>query len=378
MGKRELFIALAFIAAGVVAYQLTAPPPKADGSGFSLSRFWTNARRGIRANTAQASFTHAGTLPVPPEAAELRLEGQVVPGRVKVVGESRGDIAYELAVDSTGPDAETALAYAKQVAIRTDDLGRAVTLRVTYPREGRQSATMMLRLPSRLGVLISGASGVEISNVAAVHLDNVSGDCAVSNVTGGVNGVHRNGSLDVADVSSVKLSLQRSRAKFERVEHGLTIDMRDGECHIVESRGPVDLDEARTDVAIDNPGGPIRVGGTDGTISVKNPRAESTVDVRRAEIEVQLSQSVPLTLLTTDEILRVLLDGPPHVTIDAVSNLGRVQASDFDLTPESVEQESRLAHTFGAPGAPRVSLRNLRGDIVIKNFRGAIVNPKRK
>ena len=57
MGKRELVIAVAFIIAGAIAYQFTAPPPKTNEQGFSFSRFLSNARKGIRGNQAQASLT---------------------------------------------------------------------------------------------------------------------------------------------------------------------------------------------------------------------------------------------------------------------------------------------------------------------------------
>jgi hypothetical protein len=98
MGKRELVIALAFIALGVVAYQMTAPPAQPNERGFSLTRFWENARRGMRSNAAQATATSTGTVLPSAELGELRIEG-VGAGRVRVVGEARRDIAYELTVE---------------------------------------------------------------------------------------------------------------------------------------------------------------------------------------------------------------------------------------------------------------------------------------
>ena len=62
MGKRELVIALAFIVVSAVAYQFTAPDPKPNEKGFSFSRFWNDARREIRGNSAQASFSATGTV----------------------------------------------------------------------------------------------------------------------------------------------------------------------------------------------------------------------------------------------------------------------------------------------------------------------------
>jgi hypothetical protein len=70
-------------------------------------------------------------------------------------------------------------------------------------------------------------------------------------------------------------------------------------------------------------------------------------------------------VLTTDETLTLVLDGPPAIELDAsTSDNGHVQAADFALQPETVERTSRLAHVFGPKGA-RVVLRNARADIVI-------------
>jgi hypothetical protein len=377
MGKRELFIALAFVAIGVIAYHLTAPAPVAGRQGFSLSRIWNDARRGIHGNAAEGTASSQETLPAPAGLTELRVQG-LLSGRVRLIGESRGDIAYVLSVQSTGPDPSAALEYARRVRLKADDLGGALTLQAEYPKVGRQSATLEVRLPSRLAVLVDGAGGVEVSNLAAARLDGVAGDVTVSSVAGTLAGSHRNGSFTVEDVGSVKLTLQRSRASFDRVAGALTLDVRDGECRVVDVRGPIEIDEVRAEVTITNPRGPVRVGGTDGRVTLVHPAAESAVDVRRAEVEVQLAASVPLRLLTTDDTLRLLLEGPPAITIDAVASQGHIDAAAFGLQAEQVDQESRLAHAFGANGAPRVSLRNTRGEIVIKNSRETIVNRERK
>ena len=375
MGKRELFIAIAFIVAGAAAYQLTTPPRTAGREGFSFSRFLDNAKRGIRGNAAQASYTTSGTIRVAPDLAEVRVEG--LNRAVRFVGEARTDIAYELATESSGPDKAAALDYARQVLVKTDDLGSALTIRVIYPRGGRQFASMTLRLPSRLGVLVSTSNGLDVSNLASAHLDNVGGEVTLSRITGAVTGLHRNGSLVAREAGSTKLTLQRSRASFENIEHGLTLDVRDGECRIANSKGPIELDQTRADITVVNHGGAIRISGTEGRVTIADPHEVVKVDVRRAEVEATLGRAVPLTLLTTDDTLRVLLDGPPPVSIDVVANLGKIRAEDFHVQPDTIDQESRLTHTFGGGGV-RVSLRNLRGDIVIRNTHGSIVNPRSK
>ncbi len=377
MGKRELFIAIAFIAVGAVAYQLTAPPRKPGEEGFSFTRFWGRARRGMAGNRAQTSVTQRGTIAVPAGLLEVRVEGVRA---VRVTGEARQDIAYEMEVMSSGPDFPTAQKYADAASLKQDDLGQALTLRATAPDGARQSANLVLRVPSRLGLRVAGGSsgnGVDATRLASLHLENVSGDSEISEVAGLVSGVHRNGSLKVHDVGSVKLSLQRSRATFEAIQKGLTLDVRDGECRIAGSKGPIEVDESRTEVAIIRHDGPIRLGGNDGRVTLDDPQREVKIEVRSAEVEVRLVQAVPLTVLTSDDTLRLLLDGPPAVSLDAAANLGRIQATDFGLQPEWADQEARLAHAFGR-GGPRVALRNVRGDIVIRNPRSEIVIKKSK
>jgi hypothetical protein len=379
MGKRELFIALAFVAVAAAAYQMTAPAPQPGERGFSIGRIWNEARREMRGNSAQATVTSTGTFPAGAGLADLRLESvRVGEMRLRVIGEPRADIMYELSVQSNGPDEAAALASAKRVRVTTDDLGNSLTMRLEYPSEYRQSASMVVRLPSRLGVLVSGANRVDVSDVANAHLEGIGGDCSVSRVAGALSGTHRNGSLKIDGAGSIKLGLQRSRATIQSVERGVTLDARDGECRIANARGPIEIDEQRADIVITSPAGPVRVGGVDGRVVVTDPRAETRIDVRRAEVEVQLAAAVPLTLLTTEDTLRLIFAGPPRVTLDALANGARIQATDFDLTIETHEREQRVVHAFGGSGAPRVSLRNTRGDIVIRKSSETIVNPERK
>jgi hypothetical protein len=227
-------------------------------------------------------------------------------------------------------------------------------------------------------VLVANANGVEITDVAAAQLDSARGDGSIARVVGALSGDHRDGSLEVADVGSAKLTLQRTRSSLDRVAGEIVLELRDGECVVTGPAGSVEIDQLRAEVAVRDARGPVRISGTDGEVRLTGPQAESTVDVRRAEVDVRLSTAVPLTILTTDGTLRLVLDGPPAVAIDAVASQGRVVADDFDLDADTTEQESRLAHTFGETTAPRVSLRNSHGDILIEIFSAAIVNPSDK
>jgi hypothetical protein len=370
MGKRELFIVVGFVLAGILAYQLTVAPAKA-GEGFSFARMWNSAHRGMIANRATGSFARTGHIAPSAAVDQLRIAASGV-SRLRVVGEARADIEYVLQVESTGPDPAAARGYAKDTALKQDDLGRILALRVSYPSDGRQTSTLVLKIPSRLGVRVEGGIGLDVSNVGSVQLDSLLGDTTVTGIAGGVTGSHRNGDLTVTGADFVKMTLLNgSRASFEAITpHGLTLDVRNGECQVAKSAGPLELDEVNEEIAIASYAGPVRISGTGGRVTLDAPRAEAHIDTRRAEVEVTLRSAVPLTLLTTDDTLRLLLDGPPKVTVDAVASDGQVQANDFNLSADQGDKESRLVHAFGDSAAPRVSLRDLRGDIVIRKSAG--------
>ena len=90
-------------------------------------------------------------------------------------------------------------------------------------------------------------------------------------------------------------------------------------------------------------------------------------DLRRTEVEVTMRSAAPLTASTTDETLRLFLVGPPPVAIDALADGGRIQAGEFDRSPEHDGTRQRLSANFGDGGAStKVALRNVRSDIVIR------------
>ena len=127
MGKRELVIIAAFVLIGVVAYQFTAPAPKDGEEGFSLRKLFSEFKRDVSANNATARVTKAGTIALRPDLKSLRISTErSVP--VTIIGEPRTDIAYEMPVESTGPDEASARAYAEKSLLFEDDLGAVLGL----------------------------------------------------------------------------------------------------------------------------------------------------------------------------------------------------------------------------------------------------------
>jgi acetolactate synthase regulatory subunit len=366
MGKRELLIIVAFVAIGAVAFELTAPPAP-EGRSFSLSRWWQSARRGMRGNQAIASSTQRGEIELNDSVSELRVGG--LNRGVRIVGDDRKNIAWELHVESNGPDDATALAWSKKAKLKLDDLGSSLSVSVSFPSEGTQWGALILKVPARLALKISGGSGgADVTEVAAVDFDRVSGTITIKDIAGAATGTQTNGELTIDGAAAVDMTLTNTRAKITDVRKSVVLNARNGRCEIADVAGSVEIDQSNQETTVEAPGGPVRVAGTGGHLTIEHPQKEVKVDCRRAEVEVTIDESVPMTLLTTDETLRLMLDGPPAISMDAVATEGgSIRAEDFDLPIKSVEGEQRCSKVFGDGGSPpRVTLRAVRGSIVIR------------
>ena len=360
MGKRELLIICAFVVAGVVAYQLSAPPA-AEGQGFSLTRFLQGIKREV--NPASGSFTHTGRIPLGRGIKELRFSGAV--RQLRITGEDREDIEFELAVNSNGPDEATAVSYAKRTTLQPDEIAETLTLEINYPEEATQTAGLSLRVPTAIAVRISGRGTPVVTNVHAVYLESVLGDTTLEAIDGEVHGSHRSGRLTVKGAERVDLTLNSSRTTLVDISRGLTLNVQGGECAVSESNGPLTLEGRNAELRVTGHQGEIRVTGTGGNLRLDEPDGPVKVDVLRMEVDVTVDTAVPMTLFTTDEPLRVMLPDDVKLAIDAATSGGEIQSSELDLTPEVRDHDARLSHTFGA-SQPKLAMRNSRGNIVIR------------
>ncbi len=363
MGKRELIIVVAFLAVGTLVFQIAAPPETATSS-FSFNDFFRSARSEIRGNPGQGKFVHEASLPVPAGLIEVRLIG--VLQDVTIVGDDRDTIDYEFTVNSTGPDEASAIELAKSTELVRDDVGDAMILRATYPRPASQRSTIVMHVPTRMAVRVEGSNGVQVSGVAAVHLEAVRGDVTLETIQGAVTGAHQDGDLTVGGAASARLRLLRSAAKIARIADGLVLDLRNSDVGVTDSGGALEVDELRSELEVSGHRGAVAVRGSDGRVTIRRPAADTRVDVRRAEVEVLLERAVPLTVITTDEPLRLILVGAPAFDLDASATNASIQAADLDLKAETSDANARLTHTFGRGGTTKISLRNTRGDIVLR------------
>ncbi len=360
MGRRELLIALAFVAVAIVAYQLTAPATPASAGG-KIGDLLAEFRREIRGNAGRASVTHRGVLEIPRGVTELRPPAL---STLTLVGEPRIDVAYELTVQSVAADDATARAAAEGAGLAEDAFGPVLALRVTHPLQARLTSTMTLRVPARLAVRLEGVRRAAVSHVGALHLEGFVGDAQISEIAGAVSGSHRNGTLTLAGAASVTLTLTGSRTTLSGIRGVTSVTGRGGEVRLTDPAGPVDVNGTDLDVAITTPRARVRIDASNGDVVVDRPAAETEINGRRLDVTLTLAAAVPVTAATTEGSLTLLLDGPPAVTIDAATSDGAtIDASAFGVVAAPIDRGQRLAHRFG--DAARVALRNQRGAIVI-------------
>jgi hypothetical protein len=364
MGKRELIIAAAFVVIAAVAYQVTAPPPKSGERGFSLKNVFSGLKREMQSNSATATVEKAGTLAVRAGVTELRLTtSRSVP--VTVVGEHRDDIAWEASVESTGPDEASAKDYANRTTIQDDDLGTAQRLDLNFPKEGQQTARFTLKVPARLLIRVEGSGRANVSGVRAVDLRNLLGEVTIKDIKELVSGSHRSGDLSITHAGAITLTLSSSRARLNEIMGPINLTGRNGDCTIAGSHGAVEATTNNVELTITDHEGAIRVSGEAGRLRVALPTKELAVDARRMVVEVTLAAAIPATIVTSDEVIRLTLVGPPGLTIDALNTAGgTIRAADFGLEPIVRERESKLAAPIGGGGS-RVVLRNGNAEIVI-------------
>ncbi len=357
MGKRELFIILSFVAAGVGVYQLTVPR-EPGGAGFSVETMLQNLSRAGRRERATASTTLQGTVPSSPSRTHLRLTAM---SNVVVIGETRTDLAYEVTIEADAGDQAGAREAADRAVLIVDDAGGVVTLSPRSVPNARLTTTVTVRVPRQLQVRIDGARRTHVSGVGAVAL-RVTEEATVNDIAGAVTGSHRNGELTISDVGSVALNLVESRAHLSNVTGSLRLSARNGESRLDGHLGPVEIDLEGHRTVVVGPASGVQVTGTGG-VRVENPKSDVRIDVRRTTVDVLLDAAVPVTVFTSQESIELQIDPSRAVTIDARADEGTIVAADLGLSPDTGDEAMTLRHRAG--DAAQITLRNQRGEIVI-------------
>jgi len=368
MGKRELLLIAAVAVVAAIIYQITAPPELPGDRHTSLGQIVQNIRRGVQGSRARASATTSTTFEVAPAVDELRLA--LLRGGITIVGEDRPDIQADLTAQSNGYDAAEADRLAKAVKLTFSGSGASLFAGVAFPREGSQTATLSLKVPRRLRILLNPNVGpLRITGVREVELVNARGTTEIRRVSGLVSGSQRGGSLLVADAGNLRLTTRGSDVTLEEIrgDSPSWITTNAGELKITGVHGPFTIDATATDVSLDKiqtDNGMIRANVSSGSIKVNGLRSEGRIDARNADITVAVERPAPLYIYSEgDEPVTVMLPVQGGYQLDAVANGGRITAPAG--LPPAVSSSDAEQHATGPVrgGGPMISIRSTNGNI---------------
>ncbi len=366
MGKRELLLILAFVTAGIVLYRVSAPPTR--GSRLGVADLARRLVRELRPESARSEQRRTARYPVGTTVREVRVRGVL---RVTATGEDRTDVAAELIVTSTGVDEAEAARLASATTLRADTTADALLLGVDYPAEGQQQVALTVRLPARLSVRVDGIRGeLRVNGVAGVALGSTRGAGHLSNIAGLVEGDHRGGTLELADVGAVRLRARAAGLRLERVRGAVALDLTAGSVRASGLDGPVQVDARSADVELDRLAGPVDATVVGGRFALARVAGAVRCDAEGVDVRLGLARAVEVTAYATRGALDVTLAPSGNVVVDAAATEGSVRLEGLDL-PVTVEgRSSRAAGPVGR-GGPRVSLRATRGGITIRSARAA-------
>ena len=233
----------------------------------SLASAWGNDCRATEAR--QATVDAAG-------ASTVRVEAKA--GSLKIIGEE--GLAEVRARGSACAKNEKAL---EKVQLRADRSGSEVRVVVHIPDGWGQGGALDLevRVPAGLAVEVEDTSGgIEIDNVASLHLKDGSGEIDVTGVKGDVSVHDSSGEIELVDVGGdVRIHDGSGGMEIEDVKGSVVIEDGAGSIEILDVTGDVTIEmtaparswcRGRQDVRVGRDGsGGIRVQDVGGDFTVE-------------------------------------------------------------------------------------------------------------
>jgi hypothetical protein len=364
MGKRELLLIGVFLVLGMGVYQMTAPPPKPGQEGFSFGRLFSHIRAEIQGEDARATVERKAQ-----SAAGAEITRLVLPdfrGMLTVVGEDRADIAVELTGVMVGIDDMVAKTRAGATHLTLEPSDDAITVKISRPEETPRlrNAELRMRVPARLAVTLEYRGEGDLRGVAEVKFQGTRGRTTIRDV-GAIRGEYVNGELEVLAAGEIDLETQRTQVRIDGVKKTLTLESTHGEVRIQRVAGDMKLQLDRVECEADKILGRTTVRMDNGNLTLRGITAATEITGDGAGLELIMASAVALSATTSrDELMVELPKG--GVTIDAVTQHGRLRLPDRGAQVQKSEDEQRVSTEFGG-GGPTLRLRNEHADIVIRD-----------
>ena len=369
MGKRELVLIALFVLAGVVVYQVTAPPAPA-GSDLSVGGVFQRIRRNMRGARESANGEAHRRVPVGPSIEMVRINLPRA-SDVTITGEARDDIAIDVRTTARGYTPEEARSAANAAGVAADSTADAIALSGTWddrrgPTGFVTQAAITIALPRRLAVRIEPHIGLlSVTGVASLESIGSRGETHVLDTPGSVVLTHTGGTLEVRGGASLKLTSRNSRGDVSKIGGATRLDATGSRLKMMDITGPLEIESHNADLSIEGltalkPS--LRYNGSGGTLRIDGLHVESRIDGHNTDIDVRLDRAAPVTIYNLGAIA---VTAPPDAyTLDAAASEGRVTADEPGITPTDGPDSHAGGPVRG--GGPALTLRATRGRIDVR------------
>lgn len=373
MGKRELVLIVAFLMAGVVVYQVTAPPAPA-GSDVSVGGILSRIKRNMRGARESGNADSRHTFAVPANVRVLRVNLPRA-SDLTIVGTDRSDISVEMRTSARGYTAAEAQAAAEAAAVKVEPNGEAIVASGAWDSGRRRSgdpfitqAVITLSIPRRLSVSVQPHIGLlNVTDVAKLEVVSSRGETHIAGTAGDVQVTHVSGALEIKGGTSLRLSARNSKGEVSGISGAIRVEAVGSRLKLSAIAGQLDLDARNTDLSIENspelkPG--LRYNGQGGELRIEGLRTEARIDGRNTDINVKLDAPAPVTIYNVGGI--VVTAPPGGYSLDAAATEGRITAEDGNITATPGDGPDARASAKVRGGGPALTLRSTRGRIEIR------------
>jgi hypothetical protein len=373
MGKRELVLIALFLVAGVVIYQVTAPPPP-PGTDVSVGGIFQRIRRQMQGARETSSGESRQTVPVSAATSLVRINIPR-PSELTITGTDGDDISIEMRTTSRGYSQAEAKAAGDAAMVKADSKGETIVLTGTWedhrgPAGYVTQAAVTIALPRRLAVnLLPHAGGLTVTGVARFECTGTRGETRVTGTAGDVQISQSGGTVEVTGGTSLKLTTRNSRGEIAGISGPVRIDATGGRLKLSELTGPVEIEARNAELTLEKIDGmkpSFRYNGVGGELRVDGLRTEARIDGRNSKIDVAFAAAAPVTIYNLGAI--VVTAPPGGYTLDASTSEGRISSEESGITPSEGPDAHALGKVRG--GGPTLTLRATRGRIELRKNGG--------